>query len=65
MMRVLSLILVVFCVVTMTGPVPQPQQATPVLQSSLPEDPIEPPADWAWGAAGQGFGYRAKQSHSG
>ena len=62
MWRVLSLILLVFCVVTMTGPVPQ---QTPVLQSSLPEDPIEPPADWAWGVAGEGFGYRAKQSHSG
>ena len=64
MWRVLSLILLVFCVVTMTGPLPQQEQA-PVLQSSLPEDPIEPPAEWAWGVAGEGFGYRAKQSHSG
>lgn len=62
MWRVLSLLLLVFCVVIMTGPVPQ---QPPQLQSSLPEDPIEPPADWAWGVAGQGFGYRAKQSHSG
>lgn len=62
MFRVLSLILLVFCVVSMAGPV---AQQSPVLQSSLPEDPIEPPADWAWGVAGEGFGYRAKQSHSG
>ena len=62
MLRVLSLILLVFCVVIMAGPVPQ---QAPVLQSTLPEDPIEPPADWAWGVAGEGFGYRAKQSHSG
>merc|ERR1712117_374507 len=33
------------------------------LLSSLPEDPIEDPADWAWGAhPDNGFDYKAKNS---
>ena len=31
----------------------------------VPADPIEPPNEWAWGVAGTGFGYRAKQTHDG
>jgi len=42
---------------------PFPQQV--VLQSQVPQNPIEPPNEWAWGAAGFGYGYRAKQTHDG
>ena len=35
------------------------------LNVQVPADPIEPPNEWAWGVAGTGFGYRAKQTHDG
>ena len=35
------------------------------LQSQLPTEPIEPPADWAWGLhPDEGLGYKAKDSLS-